>query len=244
MATHFCDNHFLLYKYTSATTVEPSGVAFTTINGSFLLLFYKILLGNILIDFIFFIVYMQNFIISPKIGRPKQNWHWLWDIQLSIIHFSIFYSGFIYTIIIINVFSLQAKSTTVSSTKQASLQVISLALVRAKSQGTIPKLHNTANIEKVEIVNVHLFIVSFTQVVPTSLESNSCSIPSKLSFVAHKAHIEFDVSLNGVEPPFKLLYILQLWVACWGSLAWRCKTYLEPIHYEDQCSKLTLTEHF
>ena len=44
MATHFCDNHFLLYKYTSATTVEPSGVAFTTINCSFLLLFYKILL--------------------------------------------------------------------------------------------------------------------------------------------------------------------------------------------------------
>ena len=32
-------------------------------------------------------------------------------------------------------------------------------------------------------------------------------------------------------------YILQLRVACWGGLAWRCKTYLEPIHYEDQCSK-------
>ena len=125
---------------------------------------------------------------------------------IPIIHFSIIYFGFIYTIIIINVFSLQAKSTTVFSTKQTSLQFISLALVRAKSQGTIPKLHNTANIEKVEIVNVHLFIVSFTQVVPTSLESNSCSIPSKLSFVAHKAHIEFDVSLNGVEPPHQLLY--------------------------------------
>ena len=133
---------------------------------------------------------------------------------IPVIHFSIIYFGFIYTIIIINVFSLQAKSTTVFSTKQTSLQFISLALVRAKSQGTIPKLHNTANIDKVEIVNVHLFIVSFTQVVPTSLESNSCSIPSKLSFVAHKAHIEFDVSLNGVEPPFQLLYILQLWVAC------------------------------
>ena len=79
--------------------------------------------------------------------------------------------------------------------------------------------------------------MSFTQVVPTSLESNSCSIPSKLSFVAHTALIVFDFSLNGVEPPFQLLYILQLWVACWGSLAWRCKTYLEPIHYEDQCSK-------
>ena len=50
--------------------------------------------------------------------------------------------------------------------------------------------------------------------VPTSLEANSCSIPSKLSFVAHTALIEFDVSLNGVEPPFQLLYILQLWVAC------------------------------
>ena len=28
-----------------------------------------------------------------------------------------------------------------------------------------------------------------------------------------------------------------------ASLAWRCKTYLEPIYYEDQCSKLALTEH-
>ena len=150
---------------------------------------------------------MQNFIISPKIGSPKQNWH---SETYSYLDFISALSTsdllFIYTIIIINVFSLQAKSTTVSSSKQASLQVISLALVRAKSQGTIPKLHNTANIEKVEIVNVHLFIVSFTQVVPTSLESNSCSIPSKLSFVAHKAHIEFDVSLNGVEPPHQLLY--------------------------------------
>ena len=105
-----------------------------------------------------------------------------------------------------NVFSLQAKSTTVFSTKQDLLQVISPALVRAKSQGTIPKLHNTANIDKVEIRNVHLFIVSFTRAVPTNLESNSCSIPSKFSFVAHTALIEFNVSLNGVESPHQLLY--------------------------------------
>ena len=44
MATHFCDNHFLLYMYTSAPTVEPSEVTFTTVNFSSLLLFSKILL--------------------------------------------------------------------------------------------------------------------------------------------------------------------------------------------------------
>ena len=44
MATHFCDNHFLLYMYTSAPTVEPSGVTFTTVNFSSLLLLSKILL--------------------------------------------------------------------------------------------------------------------------------------------------------------------------------------------------------
>ena len=190
MATHFCDNNFLLYKYTSATTVETSRFASTTVNCSFLLWFYKILLIVRKHSSRFYIFHSLHaeFHYFTKIGCPKQNWH----CETYSIHFSIIYCGFIYTI---NVFSLQAKSTTVSSTKQASLQVISLALVRAKSQGTIPKLHNSANIDKVEIGNVHLFIVSFTWAVPTSLESNSCSIPSKLSFVAHTALIEFDVIL-------------------------------------------------
>ena len=150
---------------------------------------------------------MENFINSPKIGRPKLNWHCEAYHSYHTCHSFQHYLLRIYSYKNYHkCLSLQAKSTTVSSTKQASLQGISLALVRAKSQGTIPKLHNTANIDKVEIGNVHLFIVSFTWAVPKSLESNSCSIPSKLSFVAHTALIEFDVSLNGVEPPFQLLY--------------------------------------
>ena len=150
---------------------------------------------------------------------------------IPVIHFSIIYFGFIYTIIIINVFSLQAKSTTVFSTKQTSLQFISLALVRAKSQGTIPKLHNSANIDKVEIGNVHLFIVSFTWAVPTSLESNSCSIPSKLSFVAHTALIEFDDSKR--DDISSTLCILTFWIV----------DHIRVTNHQKECSSVALSDY-
>ena len=88
MATHFYDNHFLLYKYTSATAVEPSGVAFTTINCSFLLLFYKILLivrKHSYRFYIFHSLYAEFHYFTEKwTSQAKLT---LWDIQHSFQHY-------------------------------------------------------------------------------------------------------------------------------------------------------------
>ena len=100
----------------------------------------------------------------------------------------------------------------------------------------VPKLHNTTNIDKVEIRYVHFLLCLLPE-----LYLNPTAVVFQVSLVLWHIQLSLNLMLSWME--LNLLtnsytkYILQLRVACWGGLAWRCKTYLEPIHYEDQCSK-------
>ena len=112
------------------------------------------MLGNILIDFIFFIVYKQNLLFHQILKVPS---------KIDSLRHTVTYHSFQHYLLWTYLYNNYQKYNTSHLPD----------LVRAKNWGTIPKLQNTANIDKVEIGNVHLFIVSFTWAVPTNLESNS-----------------------------------------------------------------------